>query len=143
MNEVIVAADPLTFCDAAAAKVAELITEAENPALKLRVYVSGGGCSGFQYGFSFEESVNTDDALVEKSGVTLLVDPMSLQYLHGAEIDFEEGLEGARFVIRNPNATATCGCGSSFSVGEAPEGQAAGSSCGTLAGGTSSCQSSR
>ena len=141
MNEARVATDPLTFCDAAAAKVAELMTESDNAALKLRVYVSGGGCSGFQYGFSFEQSVNPDDACIEKRGVTLLIDPMSLQYLAGAEIDFEDGLEGARFVIRNPNATATCGCGSSFSVGnQPPEAQAAGG-CGTL-GGTSSCQTS-
>ncbi|MBU0604490.1 MAG: iron-sulfur cluster insertion protein ErpA [Gammaproteobacteria bacterium] len=107
---------PLTFCEPAAAKVAEMIAEEGNPALKLRVYVTGGGCSGFQYGFAFESNENEDDMHVVQSGVTLLVDPMSLQYLVGAEIDFEDGLEGSRFVIRNPNATASCGCGSSFSV---------------------------
>lgn len=141
MTEVVMAGgDPLTFCEAAAAKVAELIAESENPALKLRVYVSGGGCSGFQYGFSFEEDAADEDARVVRNGVTLLVDPSSLQYLAGAEIDFEDGLEGARFVIRNPNAVSTCGCGSSFSVGEPQEGQPSGS-CGT-AGGASSCQTS-
>jgi iron-sulfur cluster insertion protein len=141
MTEVVMAgSNPLTFCDAAATKVAELIAESENPALKLRVYVSGGGCSGFQYGFSFEEEAGNGDAHVVRNGVTLLVDPASLQYLVGAEIDFEDGLEGARFVIRNPNAASTCGCGSSFSVGEPQDGQAPGS-CGTI-GGASSCQSS-
>ncbi|WP_374341303.1 iron-sulfur cluster insertion protein ErpA [Methyloversatilis sp.] len=107
---------PVTFCEAAAGKVAELIAEEGNPALKLRVYVTGGGCSGFQYGFAFEEAVNEDDTQVVTSGVTLLVDPMSISYLMGAEIDFEDGLEGSRFVIRNPNATSSCGCGSSFSM---------------------------
>ncbi|MDD2768343.1 MAG: iron-sulfur cluster insertion protein ErpA [Methylococcus sp.] len=106
----------LIFTGNAAAKVNELIAEEGNPALKLRVYVSGGGCSGFQYGFSFEEAVNEDDTAVEKDGVTLLVDPTSLQYLQGAEIDYQEGLEGSRFVIKNPNATSSCSCGSSFSV---------------------------
>jgi iron-sulfur cluster insertion protein len=107
---------PLVFTDSAAAKVKQLIEEEGNDALKLRVFISGGGCSGFQYGFSFDESVNDGDTQVEKGGVTLLVDPMSFQYLVGAEIDYTEGLEGAHFVIRNPNATTTCGCGSSFSV---------------------------
>lgn len=107
---------PLEFCSAAADKVAELIREAENPQLMLRVYVTGGGCSGLQYGFSFEGSANADDLRVERGGVTLLVDPTSLQYLGGAQIDFEDGLEGARFVIRNPNAKSTCGCGTSFTV---------------------------
>jgi iron-sulfur cluster insertion protein len=106
----------LIFTGNAAAKVNELIAEEGNPALKLRVYVSGGGCSGFQYGFSFEEAVNEDDTAVEKDGVILLVDPTSLQYLQGAEIDYQEGLEGSRFVIKNPNATSSCSCGSSFSV---------------------------
>ncbi|SEQ77094.1 iron-sulfur cluster insertion protein [Solimonas aquatica] len=106
----------LIFCEAAANKVAELIRESESPGMMLRVYVTGGGCSGFQYGFAFEESIKPDDVQVERGGVVLLVDPMSLQYLGGAEIDFEDGLEGARFIIRNPNATSTCGCGSSFSV---------------------------
>ena len=107
---------PLVFTDAAARKVRELIEEEANDALKLRVFVSGGGCSGFQYGFSFDEAVEDGDTAVEKDGVTLLVDPMSFQYLMGAEIDFKEDLEGAQFVIRNPNASTTCGCGSSFSV---------------------------
>lgn len=108
--------DPLVFTDSAATKVKELIDEEGNADLKLRVFISGGGCSGFQYGFSFDESINEGDTVIEKGGVTLLVDPMSFQYLMGAEIDFKEGLEGAHFVIRNPNATTTCGCGSSFSV---------------------------
>jgi len=107
---------PLVFTDAAAAKVKELIDEEGNPALKLRVFVQGGGCSGFQYGFTFDEEVNEDDTQLEKNGVQLLIDAMSYQYLVGAEIDYKEGLEGAQFVIKNPNATATCGCGSSFSV---------------------------
>ena len=106
---------PLLFTDSAAAKVAELIAEEGNPELKLRVFVTGGGCSGFQYGFTFDETVNDDDTSMEKNGVTLLIDPMSYQYLVGAEIDYTEGLEGAQFVIKNPNATSTCGCGSSFS----------------------------
>lgn len=109
-------ASPLKFSDDAAAKVKSLIEEEGNAELKLRVFISGGGCSGFQYGFSFDESVNDDDTVVEKAGVMLLIDPMSYQYLVGAEIDYTEGLEGAHFVIRNPNATTTCGCGSSFSV---------------------------
>jgi len=106
----------LTFTDSAAEKVRTLIEEEGNPDLKLRVFVSGGGCSGFQYGFTFEESVNDDDTALEKGGVTLLIDPMSFQYLTGAEIDYQENVEGAQFVIRNPNASSTCGCGSSFSV---------------------------
>ncbi|EDY86141.1 HesB/YadR/YfhF [gamma proteobacterium HTCC5015] len=108
--------DPLVFTDAAAQKVKTLIDEEENEALKLRVFVSGGGCSGFQYGFTFDENVDGADTAVENAGVTLLVDPISYQYLAGAEIDYTEGLEGAQFVIRNPNASTTCGCGSSFSV---------------------------
>jgi iron-sulfur cluster insertion protein len=107
---------PLIFTDAAASKVKSLIEEENNSALKLRVFVSGGGCSGFQYGFTFDENINDGDTVVEKGGVTLLIDPMSFQYLMGAEIDYTEGLEGAQFVIRNPNATTTCGCGSSFST---------------------------
>lgn len=107
---------PVLFSDSAAAKVKELIQEEGNDALKLRIYVTGGGCSGFQYGFSFDETINEGDTVVEKDGVRLLIDPMSFQYLNGAEIDYSEGLEGAHFVIRNPNATTTCGCGSSFSV---------------------------
>ena len=108
--------DPLLFTDSAAAKVKELIEEEGNPELKLRVFVQGGGCSGFQYGFTFDEAVNDDDMQMVKNGVTLLIDAMSLQYLTGAEIDYKEGLEGAQFVIKNPNAQTTCGCGSSFSV---------------------------
>ncbi|MDR1647027.1 MAG: iron-sulfur cluster insertion protein ErpA [Zoogloeaceae bacterium] len=108
--------DPIIFTDSAAGKVRDLIAEEGNPDLKLRVFVTGGGCSGFQYGFTFEEEVNDDDTRFEKGGVTLLIDPMSYQYLIGAEIDYTEGLQGSQFVIRNPNATATCGCGSSFSV---------------------------
>ena len=108
--------DILVFTDNAANKVRELIEEEGNPDLKLRVFVSGGGCSGFQYGFTFDEEVNEDDTAYEKNGVTLLIDPMSYQYLVGAEIDYSEGLEGSQFVIRNPNAQSTCGCGSSFSA---------------------------
>jgi len=107
---------PLNFTDNAANKVKELIAEEGNPDLKLRVFVSGGGCSGFQYGFTFDEVSNEDDTAMVKNGVTLLIDPMSYQYLVGAEIDYSEGLEGSQFVIKNPNATSTCGCGSSFSV---------------------------
>lgn len=107
---------PLVFTDSAAAKVKELIDEEGNSALKLRVFVTGGGCSGFQYGFTFDEESSDDDTVMQKNGVTLLVDPMSFQYLVGAEIDYTEGLEGAQFVIKNPNATSTCGCGSSFSA---------------------------
>lgn len=107
---------PLEFSENAARKVKSLIEEEKNPNLKLRVFITGGGCSGFQYGFTFDENINEGDAQIEKDGVTLLVDPMSIQYLTGAEIDYTEGLEGAQFVIRNPNATTTCGCGSSFSV---------------------------
>jgi iron-sulfur cluster insertion protein len=107
---------PLLFTDSAANKVKELIQEEGNPELKLRVFVTGGGCSGFQYGFTFDEVTNSDDSVMEKNGVTLLIDPMSYQYLVGAEIDYTEGLEGSQFVIKNPNATSTCGCGSSFSV---------------------------
>ena len=109
---------PLVFTDNAANKVKQLIEEEGNNELKLRVFVTGGGCSGFQYGFTFEESVNEDDTPMEKNGVTLLIDPMSLQYLTGAEIDYQENAEGAQFVIKNPNATSTCGCGSSFSRSE-------------------------
>jgi len=108
--------NPLDFSEAAANKVKALIEEEGNDSLMLRVFVSGGGCSGFQYGFTFDESVGDGDTTVEKNGVKLLIDPMSFQYLMGAEIDYTEGLEGAQFVIRNPNAATTCGCGSSFSV---------------------------
>lgn len=107
---------PLVFTDSAADKVKQLVDEEGNPDLKLRVFVQGGGCSGFQYGFTFDEVVNEDDTQMAKNGVTLLIDAMSLQYLMGAEIDYKEDLQGAQFVIKNPNATTTCGCGSSFSV---------------------------
>jgi iron-sulfur cluster insertion protein len=107
---------PLIFTDSAADKVKQLVDEEGNPELKLRVFVQGGGCSGFQYGFTFDEVVNEDDTQMAKNGVTLLIDAMSLQYLMGAEIDYKEDLQGAQFVIKNPNATTTCGCGSSFTV---------------------------
>ena len=107
---------PINFSDNAVKKVKELIEEEGTPDLKLRVFVSGGGCSGMQYGFTFEESVNEDDTKVEKDNVMLLIDPMSLQYLTGAEIDYQDNVQGSQFVIKNPNATTTCGCGSSFSA---------------------------
>ena len=107
---------PINFTDSAAAKVADLVAEEGNPDLKLRVFVQGGGCSGFQYGFTFDEVINEDDHQMSKAGVTLLIDSMSLQYLTGAEIDYKEDIQGSQFVIKNPNATTTCGCGSSFSV---------------------------
>jgi iron-sulfur cluster insertion protein len=107
---------PLIFSDTAANKVKSLIAAEGNDNLKLRIYITGGGCSGFQYGFTFDEEIQDGDTSVEKNGVTLLVDPMSLQYLSGAEIDYKEDLSGSQFVIRNPNATTTCGCGSSFSA---------------------------
>lgn len=116
MNATTEMPDPLVFTDSAANKVKELIEEEGNPELKLRVFVSGGGCSGFQYGFTFDDAVSEEDTQLKKNGVTLLIDPMSYQYLVGAEIDYTEGLEGSQFVIRNPNAVSTCGCGSSFSV---------------------------
>ena len=106
----------MVFTDAAADKVSELIEDEANPELMLRVFVAGGGCSGFSYGFTFDEKVEDGDSQIENRGVTLLIDPMSVQYLMGAEIDYKEDLQGAQFVIRNPNATTTCGCGSSFSV---------------------------
>ncbi|MBE2896482.1 iron-sulfur cluster insertion protein ErpA [Pasteurellaceae bacterium HPA106] len=112
MNDAI----PLTFTDAAANKVKALIADEENPNLKLRVYITGGGCSGFQYGFTFDEKVNDGDLTIEKNGVGLVIDPMSLQYLIGGTVDYTEGLEGSRFIVDNPNATTTCGCGSSFSI---------------------------
>ncbi len=108
--------EPLIFTEAAAAKVKRLIEEEENDNLKLRVFVTGGGCSGFSYGFTFDENAADDDTRVVKDGVTLVVDPMSFQYLAGAEVDYKEGLQGSQFVIKNPNATTTCGCGSSFSI---------------------------
>ncbi len=116
MNAAVEMPTPIIFTDSAAAKVKQLIDEEGNADLKLRVFVQGGGCSGFQYGFTFDEVVNDDDATMERNGVTLLIDSMSYQYLVGAEIDYKEDLEGAQFVIKNPNATTTCGCGSSFSA---------------------------
>lgn len=107
---------PLTFTDAAAKKVKSLIEGEENPNLRLRVYITGGGCSGFQYGFTFDDQVNDGDLTIENQSVGLVVDPMSLQYLIGGTVDYVEGLEGSRFVVNNPNATSTCGCGSSFSI---------------------------
>jgi iron-sulfur cluster insertion protein len=116
MNAVTEMPAPLVFTDNAAAKVKQLIDEEGNTDLKLRVFVSGGGCSGFQYGFTFDEVTNEDDTVMQKDGVTLLIDAMSYQYLVGAEIDYTQGVEGEQFVIKNPNATTTCGCGSSFSA---------------------------
>ncbi len=115
-NLITEANSPLLFTDSAACKVKQLIEEEGNDNLNLRVFISGGGCSGFQYGFTFDESVNEDDTVMEKNGVKLLVDAMSFQYLIGAEIDYQENLQGAQFIIKNPGATSTCGCGSSFSV---------------------------
>lgn len=111
-----VAALPLQFTEAAAKKVKALIVDEGNAELKLRVYITGGGCSGFQYGFTFDDKVNEGDFTIEKSGVALVVDPMSLQYLVGGSVDYTEGLEGSRFIVNNPNAKTTCGCGSSFSI---------------------------
>lgn len=116
MNAVTEMPSPIVFSDSAATKVAQLIEEEGNPDLKLRVFVQGGGCSGFQYGFTFDEVTNEDDTIMEKNGVQLLIDAMSYQYLVGAEIDYKDDLEGAQFVIKNPNAQSTCGCGSSFSA---------------------------
>jgi iron-sulfur cluster insertion protein len=116
MNDMSMMPAPLLFTDSAADKVKSLIVEEGNEELKLRVFVTGGGCSGLQYGFTFDEVSNEDDTIMEKNGVKLLIDPMSYQYLIGAEIDYTEGLEGAQFVIKNPNASSTCGCGSSFTV---------------------------
>jgi iron-sulfur cluster insertion protein len=116
MTEAIAPDSAIFVTDSAIAKVAELIASEGNPALKLRIYVSGGGCSGLMYNFAFDETVEEDDTVIRKDDVTLVIDPMSFQYMAGAEVDFEEGLEGARFVIRNPNASGTCGCGSSFAT---------------------------
>lgn len=116
MNAVTELPAPFVFSEAAAEKVRDLIAEEGNPDLKLRVFVTGGGCSGFQYGFTFDEITNDDDTAIAKNGVTLLVDPMSYQYLVGAEIDYVDSIEGSQFTIKNPNATSTCGCGSSFSA---------------------------
>lgn len=112
-DDVVVA---LQFTDSAASKVKALVADEENPDLKLRVYITGGGCSGFQYGFTFDDKINDGDMTIEKQGVALVVDPMSLQYLLGGSVDYIEGLEGSRFVVTNPNAKTTCGCGSSFSI---------------------------
>ena len=116
MNAMTELPTPINFTDAAANKVKDLIIDEQNPKLKLRVFVTGGGCSGFQYGFTFDEEVNEDDTQMVKNDVTLLIDAMSYQYLVGAEIDYSDGLEGAQFVIKNPNATSSCGCGNSFSA---------------------------
>lgn len=117
MSEVVEEQDELlNFTNNAALKVRQLLDEEDNGDLKLRVYITGGGCSGFQYGFMFDENQEDGDAVIEKNGVTLLIDPMSGAYLEGAEIDYVEGIEGAQFIIRNPNAATTCGCGSSFGV---------------------------
>ena len=115
---VVEAFDPneIRLTDNAASKVRALVEDEGNPSLKLRVYITGGGCSGFQYGFSFDESVSDDDMVVERNGATALIDAMSYQYLVGSELDYSEGLEGSRFVVNNPNATTTCGCGASFSI---------------------------
>ena len=106
----------LTFTDAAATKVGELLQNEDNQNMALRVFIVGGGCAGFQYGFRFEEEIEVDDYCVENKGVTLIVDPLSIQYLMGAEVDYTESLQSCQFVIRNPNATTTCGCGSSFTA---------------------------
>ncbi|MCF6776249.1 iron-sulfur cluster insertion protein ErpA [Thiotrichales bacterium 19X7-9] len=116
MSEAVQTASPVNFTDAAALKVKELIEEEGNFELKLRVYITGGGCSGFQYGFTFDETQNDDDIAIENQGVMLLIDAMSFQYLIGADVDYKEDVEGAHFIIRNPNAKTTCGCGSSFAV---------------------------
>lgn len=116
MDNLAVTEEVIKVTQNAANKVKALIKDEGNDALKLRVYVTGGGCSGFQYGFTFDENINDGDTAVEKDGVTFLVDPMSYQYLAGSELDYKEDLQGAQFVIRNPNASTTCGCGSSFSI---------------------------
>ncbi len=107
---------PITFCDAAANKVKSLMESEGNDELMLRVFVTGGGCSGFQYGFTFDDSVAEDDTQIAKDGVTMVVDPMSFPYLQGSEVDYEEDLMGSKFLVRNPSAKTTCGCGSSFSI---------------------------
>ena len=116
MSDVFEQAESMTFTDSAANKVRTLIAEEENDNLKLRVYITGGGCAGFSYGFTFDEQVADDDTMIENDGVRLVVDPMSFQYLVGASVDYKEGLQGSQFVVTNPNATTTCGCGSSFSI---------------------------
>ena len=109
-------AGPMTLTDSAARKVVTLLEEEGNPKLNLRVYVTGGGCSGFQYGFSFDEAVNEDDTIVDRNGARMLVDSLSIQYLTGSTVDYEEGLQGSRFSVKNPLATTTCGCGMSFTI---------------------------
>jgi len=116
MRELADGASPLQISDAVVDKVAEMLAEEGDPSLQLRIFVTGGGCSGFQYGFAFDDERKEDDISVERGAIKVVVDAMSLQYLMGAEIDYEDKLDGARFVIRNPNASSTCGCGSSFSV---------------------------
>ncbi len=116
MSEQSLQTELVEVTDAAVHKVQTLLTEEENPDLKLRVFVTGGGCSGFQYGFSFDEKTNDGDLLIKKDGVSVVIDPLSIQYLMGSKVDYTEGLQGARFIIENPNATTTCGCGSSFSI---------------------------
>ncbi|MGH1471126.1 MAG: iron-sulfur cluster insertion protein ErpA [Cellvibrionaceae bacterium] len=108
--------EPLMITSGAVAKIKELVEEEGNDALKLRVFVTGGGCSGFQYGFAFEEVTSEDDMIVEKGGIKAIIDSMSYPYLMGAEVDYEEGLQGSKFVVHNPNASSTCGCGESFSI---------------------------
>ncbi len=108
--------NPIRMSDNAVTKIKELLAEEGNPNLKLRVFVQGGGCAGFQYGFSFDENIAEDDTVVEKDGIKMLIDAISYQYLIGAQVDYKDDLEGAQFTIKNPNATTTCGCGSSFSV---------------------------
>ena len=132
-----IAPQPILFSDSAVSKVRELILEEGNPALQLRIYVSGGGCSGFQYGFAFEEAAGSEDLAMEKHGVRVLIDPVSLQYLNGAEVDFQDGLDGSRFIIKNPNAKSTCGCGSSFTTAESGDPNVSdtnGKSCASSAG---------
>ncbi len=116
MTESVASSAAMVFTDAAAAKVKSLIEEDQNENLKLRVFITGGGCSGFSYGFTFDEETADDDTLIENQGVVMVVDPMSLQYLEGSTVDYQEGLQGSQFKIENPNATTTCGCGSSFSI---------------------------
>ncbi len=116
MTESVASSAAMVFTDAAAAKVKSLIEEDQNDNLKLRVFITGGGCSGFSYGFTFDEETADDDTLIENQGVIMVVDPMSLQYLEGSIVDYQEGLQGSQFKIENPNATTTCGCGSSFSI---------------------------
>ena len=116
MEEILEQPQLVKMAPGAIAKIKELMAEENNPNLKLRMFVSGGGCSGMQYGFTFEEEANEDDFDLEFDGIHLLIDSMSSQYLHGAEVDYTESLQGSQFSIKNPNAQTTCGCGSSFSI---------------------------